>query len=426
MLRNAAFILVLLGVIGTCQMASAQSLEDVLKEKGVITKEDYKRIVKNRQVKYKAGNGLTLSSPDGKNSVTIGGQMQPQYDFKKNEVKEDLSKFEIKRIKIWLMGHAFSKDLTYKLQMRISNIQGADIKNGGLMEEAKINYKHHDSFQILFGQTKARFGRQGILSSKKMHLVDKSQVTKAFFPTYDTGVMAHGKIAEGLLYYEGFVSGGAGQNTWRETSHAALNARLAVNPLGYMKYAEGDLAASEKPLVSFAANIYRNRLHGAEMEYGDANHLGFLAPKKGWYAIGNSLGPSGDQITDETVEIDMYGLDMALTWQGFWLQAEYLKGQAEGERSKNEVKAAGFYLQSSVFVISKKLALGYRYSQFDPNDRVDSDNWVENTAGVSWYIKGNAVKLQADYTSILKEATLAKKAEDTNDKRIRVQMQLLY
>jgi len=426
MFRKVVLVLVLLGMVGTFQTALAQSLEEVLKEKGVITEEDYKKIVKSRQVKYKAGKGLTLSAPDGKNSVTFGGQMQPQYDFKDSEKKQDISKFEVKRVKIWFMGHAFSKDLTYKLQLRLSNIQGGDIKNGGLMEEAKINYRYRDGLQILFGQTKTRFGRQAVLSSKKMHLVDKSQVTKAFFPTYDSGLMLHGKIAEGLLHYEGFVSGGAGQNTWRENNRAAWNARLAVNPLGYMKYAEGDLADSEKPLVSIAANYYQNKLDDEEMVYGDTNHLGFLKPKKGWYAIGNSLSSDEDAIGDETVKFDMYGFDLAFMWKGLWLQGEYMKGKAAGDFSKNELQADGYYLQGSYFVISKKLALGYRYSQFDPNDNVADDNQIENTPGISWYVKGHALKVQADYTNIQKESVLAKSTDNTSDKRFRVQVQLLY
>jgi len=426
MFGKVALVFALLGVIGACQTVSAQSLEDVLKEKGVITAEDYKGIVKSRQVKYKAGKGLTLTAPDGKNSVNIGGQMQPQYDFKDSDVKKDVSSFEIKRIKLWLMGHAFTKDLTYKLQMRLSNIQGGDIKNGGLMEETRINYRFRDDFQVLFGQTKTRFGRQAILSSKKMHLVDKSQVTKAFFPTYDSGLMLHGKVADGLFYYEGFVSGGAGQNTWRETSRAAWNARLAVNPLGYMKYAEGDLKSSKKPLVSFAANYYQNKLEDSELGYGDANHLGFLKPKKGWFAIGNSLSATEDLIADESVKFDMYGFDMAFMWKGLWLQGEYMKGKARGDYSGNELDADGFYLQGSYFVISNKLALGCRTSQFDPNDSVSDDNLVENTLGVSWYIEGHALKLQADITNIHKESALAKSADDTDDKRFRVQMQLLY
>jgi len=426
MFRRVVFMMVLLGVIGTFQTVSAQSIEEVLKEKGVITEEDYKKIAKNRQVKYKAGKGMTLSAPDGKNSVTIGGQMQPQYDFKDSEKKQDISKFEIKRIKVWLMGHAFSKDLTYKLQMRISNLQGGEIKNGGLMEETRINYRYRDGLQILFGQTKTRFGRQAILSSKKMHLVDKSQVTKAFFPTYDTGLMLHGKVADGLFYYEGFVSGGAGQNTWRETSRAAWNARLAFNPLGYMKYTEGDLKSSDKPLLSIGANYYQNKLEDGEMEYGEANHLGFLKPKKGWYAIGNSLSSDDDLIQDESVKFDMYGVDLAFMWKGLWLQGEYMKGKAEGDFSNNVLDADGLYFQGSYFVISKELALGYRYSQFDPNDIVSDDNWIENTVGVSWYIEGHALKLQADYTNIHKESVLAKSAEGTDDKRFRLQMQLLY
>ncbi len=426
MLRKIALTIGILAMIGTFPTVSAaKHLEDILMEKGVITEEEYKQIAKP-ELYFTGRKGFTFISPEGKNSVTIGGQMQPQYDYVDSDEGEDSSKFEIKRIKLWLMGQAFSKDLTYKVQMRLSNIQGGDTKNGGLLEETRVRYRFRDDLQILFGQTKMRFGRQAIISSKVMHLVDKSQVTKAFFPTYDTGLLLHGKVADGLLLYEGGVFGGAGQNTWSKNNRVAWNARLAVNPLGYMKYTEGDLEFSEKPLVSLAANYYQNKLDEKEMVYGDKNHLGFLKPKKGWFAIGNALGPDAEKITGETVEFDMYGFDLAFKWKGFWVQGEYMEGKAEGQDSNNELKSEGFYVQGSYFVIPKKLALGYRYSQFDPNKDVSSDKWVENTAGISWYVKKHSLKVQADYTNINKESVLAKSSSDIDDKRFRFQVQLLF
>lgn len=426
MIRHFALVLGLLAMFGTFQTVAAKSLEDVLKEKGVITEEDYKEIVKSRQVQYRSGSGTTLTSPDGKNTFRIGGQMQPQFDYVDSDEGDNNSAFEIKRIKLWFEGRAFLKDLTYKLQIRISNLQGSGTKNGGLMEETRLGYRFRDDLQVLVGQTKVRFGRQAILSSKVMHMVDKSQVTKAFFPTYDTGVMLHGAIADGLLYYNAAVFGGAGQNTWsKNNNRVAWNARLAVNPLGNMKYTEGGLEFSEKPLVSFAANYYQNKLNDKDMTYGSANHIGFLKSKDGWFAISNSL-PGAEKITGETVKLDMYGFDAAFHWKRFWIQAEYMVGEAEGQDSGNELKAEGFYVQSSFFVIPKKLSLGYRYSQFDPNKDVSNDKWIENTAAISWYVKGHSLKVQADYTNIHKEAILAKSSDDIDDQRLRLQVQLLY
>ena len=55
MFRKLILITVFLGMVGTFETVLAKSLEEVLKEKGVITEEDYKEII--------SGKDLTLTSP---------------------------------------------------------------------------------------------------------------------------------------------------------------------------------------------------------------------------------------------------------------------------------------------------------------------------------------------------------------------------
>src|SRR6266511_4781 len=61
------------------QAASAKSLEDVLKEKGVISEADYKEVTKVKPFDYKLGKGVTFTSNDEKFQLSIGGQMQLRY-----------------------------------------------------------------------------------------------------------------------------------------------------------------------------------------------------------------------------------------------------------------------------------------------------------------------------------------------------------
>lgn len=53
-------------VVGMSQLAEAKTLEDILKEKGVITEEDYKAVTKSRPLDYKLGKGFTFTAPDEK------------------------------------------------------------------------------------------------------------------------------------------------------------------------------------------------------------------------------------------------------------------------------------------------------------------------------------------------------------------------
>ena len=64
------------------QNAGAKTLEDVLKGKGVITEEDYKAVTKVKPLDYKLGKGYTLSAPDQKFQLTLGGRLQPRQQRK--------------------------------------------------------------------------------------------------------------------------------------------------------------------------------------------------------------------------------------------------------------------------------------------------------------------------------------------------------
>ncbi|MDD5286854.1 MAG: porin, partial [Desulfuromonadaceae bacterium] len=110
----------------TGQSANAKTVEDLLKEKGIITEEEYKSVVKARPVDYRLGKGFTLTSPDEKFQLTLGGVLQSRYTFTDMKAKPDSSKFEIKSLKLVLSGYAYNKDLTYEMQTNF--VQGGSTK----------------------------------------------------------------------------------------------------------------------------------------------------------------------------------------------------------------------------------------------------------------------------------------------------------
>lgn len=434
MLKKTVVMFSLLAIAGTYQTSSARSLEDVLKEKGVITEEDYKSVVKSSPVKYKLGQGFNFTSADEKFSGSIGANYQIRYTFMDlddaNGNAQDSSSFETKRVKLQFNGYAFSKDLTYKLQLNFANLRGGKTSNNGLLEETYINYRLRDELQFRFGQDKVQFGRQSLLSATVLQLVDQSIVTQAFFPTYDTGLNVHGNVAKGLLTYSVAVTGGTGQNTPRLTSDNAFSARLTVNPFGELKNFEADLDHSEKPALSIGSSFYRNTLNSTELINGGdtGNSLAFTKGKTGWYGLGNSVSPTAKKFVGEVLDFNSFGIDTAFKWQGLSAQGEYLYGKADSQQTSKKLIAKGFYGQVGYFVIPKKVEVAYRYSYLDPNNDVSNDHWIENTAGVSWYINKHFLKLQTDFTNVHKQAAIAstKGANATDDKQIRLQAQIMF
>ena len=384
-----------------CQNAGARTLEEVLKEKGVITEADYREVIKSRAVDYKPGKGFTFTSEDEKFRLSLGGRIQARYtftDLEDNSKGSDLSKWEVRRMKLWMSGNAYSKDLTYLFQ--------ADFAQGGsskLLEHAYMNYRLLDEVQILAGQTKVPFGRQWLNSSGGQQFVDRTVASDTFRPGYDAGVKLSGDILKGLTTYEIGLYGGAGQTTARTTNDNAIAARVTVNPFGKMAYSESDLDNSAKPLLSVGGNYYRNTLAANYKAASgtvpasttlESNAI-TLAGTSGWLGKGLSFFNASEKI-----DVNSFGVDAAFKYHGASVLTEYLLGQADGQSSGKALRAHGFYVQAGYFIIPKTLEAAFRYGFVDPN-RDKANDLVRETAGaVSYYFNKHDLKLQGDITNI--------------------------
>ena len=382
------------------QDAFAKTLEDVLKEKGVITEADYKEVTRSKPVNYKIGSGFTFTSPDDKFQLSLGGRIQTRYTFtnlEDNSKATDSSKWANQRMRIWMKGYAYTKDLTYFLNTNF----GTTESNKNILD-AYLNYRFLDEVQIRVGQSKIPFGRQWLASSAAQQFVDRSFVSDAFRPGYDIGANLHGDIAKGLATYDLGTFGGTGWSTPRTTNNNAIAARLTVNPLGKMDYSESDMEKSQKPLLSVGANYFYDTLQStfktasgttAASTTLETNIINF-AGTSGWLGKGLS-----NFKTTEEINVNTYGIDAAFKWQGLSATGEYLMGEAKGDKSGTLLKAKGFYAQAGYFIIPQTLEAAFRYAYLDPNRSKSNDLKVETQGAVSWYFNKHNLKLQGDVTN---------------------------
>jgi phosphate-selective porin OprO/OprP len=406
------------------QSAMAKTLEDVLKEKGVITEEDYKAVSKNRAVDYKLGEGFTFTSPDEKFKGSIGVSEQIRYtflnydhDYAGNNGKSNQSEFKLRRIKLYFNGYAYSPDLTYKVQVNFAELGNNPSSPSKFMEETFVNYRLMDEVQFRFGQDKVPFARQELTSTTAQQFVDRSFVTDAFKPGYDTGLKINGKVAKGLLTYDMGVFGGAGQSVFRTTNDNAFAARVVVNPFGEMKLSEADLDNTEKPLLSVGANYYRNTMNGDTTGITEKNNVNLAG---GW--VSNGIKSKG-VVANDKIDIDTVGVDAAFKWLGASFQGEYFTGFAKGQNgpAEKQLRAHGFYAQAGYFVLPKHLELAMRYAWMDP-DRDKANNLKSEVQGaISYYFNKHNLKLQADVTDTHDQAKAS-----SDDMTYRVQAQILF
>jgi phosphate-selective porin OprO/OprP len=412
-------LVAVIAALGACLLAvqgvEAKTLEDILKEKGVITEADYKEVTKSTPISYKLGKGFTLTSADEKFQLSIGGLMQVRYTFLDNDASNDVSKFDLAKGRLIFSGYAFSKDLTYMLQFGLE--QSGDKK---MLENAYVKYKFLNELQLAGGQTKLVYSRQNLSSVGNLQFVAVSPTTAAFSPGYDLGAVVCGKVLGDLINYDMSVSNGAGQTSVRSSNGAtnsmAFLAHLQVNPLGAFGYAEGDPQFSKKPLVTVGSSFYRNTLKKTAAGTFETTNNGYANATNGW------LGKSASTFdATEKVDINSFVIDTAFKWMGAFAQAEYFWGQGDGQISNSTVRAQGYYVQAGYCIIPTKLEAAVRYSYLDPNRDRSNNLQTEVIGALSYYFNNHNLKLQADVGNIHKQGT-----PNTDDMQFRMQATVTF
>lgn len=433
-------LVALTGVIAlaaVCQNVEAKSLEEVLKEKGVITEADLKTVTKQNE--YKLGKGLTFTSADEKYSLTINQAFQAQLAHTNYQTpgKTDVTDLNLRRVKTIFSGYAFSKDFTYNASYNMTNLNTANTGSTKAIEEVYINYRFLNELNLLAGQTKVQYSRSWITSFRLQQFVDGSFVRAAFYPGFDTGIYTHGKILDGKLKYNFAWLGGNGQNVKSVDGTNAFNIRLGVDPLGEMAMIESDLAYSKKPLVSFAGSFYKNKIAKIPTTTttysgpvnalvattktttaAETNNLGY-GSSTGWLGMALAAGDLGT--TAENLSINTFEVDMAAKWRGASFTAEYYWGQAKGDTSNKLVVAKGAYAQAGYFIIPQKLEVAMRYNWLNSSIFSKKNTQIsELQGGVNYYFYGNNLKLQADVTNRHTYSTVA------DDLTGRLQLQFIF
>jgi phosphate-selective porin OprO and OprP len=441
MKRGIAVMVSVLALTAAVPNSQAKTLEEVLKEKGVITEADYNDILKSAPkttpVAYKLGSGFTFTSPDEKYQLIVGGQVQTRYTFTQKDganAVSNVSAWNIPRARTFLSGYFLTKDLTFKsyqdwAALNNWNSGSTNSNTSKVMLETFMNYRIVDEAQLRIGQDKVQYSRQYITSSSQNEFVDNSFVTSAFVPGYDTGVAVLGSVEKGLFTYSAAWAGGNGQNVVATDNNNSYTIRLTANPFGEVTYSEGDLQGSAKPLLGLGGSYYHDavRVSGGTVE---STNLGYLNTTNGW--LGKNIATfTGTQ----NINVNMFEADTVFKWQGLALQAEYFWGQANGSvNSTQNLIAKGFYTQLGYMVMPKTVELALRYNWMDYNAYKSDSLKSEVQGAISWYINSHNLKIQADVTSSTYQknaanstsATAPAAGQSNSDTIFRTQAQILF
>lgn len=392
--------------------AQARTLEEILKDKGVITAEDYAEANKGGQVVYTPGKGLTATSADGTSKLKIGGYAQLIYrytDFD-DSAKDAKSDFDIRRFKLQVQGNVFSKNFGYKLQ--------GDVSSGWRTEDVFITYKFAPELTLLAGQFKPAQARQELTSAGKQLFPERSLANDTFNLGRDQGLQAAGSFADKLVEYRLGINNGNGPNTSSADNRHMFTGRIDLNPLGAYTMDEAGWK-TDKPLVNIGGSFATEEVTGADVDskFGTDNDVMDVA--------------LGLDSLDAATFTTNYGSDLTwllwtanlnATWMGASFAAEYYNLNADPAIG-SDWDAGGYYVQAGYQVIPSKLEIGVRYAAIESTDANASASFdkAETQIGANYYFVKHNLKLQSDLTLVEDEL-----AANKDDAIFRLQAQFTY
>jgi hypothetical protein len=99
------------------------------------------------------------------------------------------------------------------------------------------------------------------------------------------------------------------------------------------------------------------------------------------------------------------GAYVGYEYKKFWTRMEYaVSDGSNGGSGLTTKRRQGWYITLG-YNITKKLEVLCRYDEFDPDKTISNNNQREYTAGVNYYIKGQALKLILNYVYCQNEAS---------------------
>jgi phosphate-selective porin OprO/OprP len=395
-------------IIFFCPAAQADQTDKLIKiliEKGVITNEEAKSLekevkgeapekeakgeapsgeewIKKIEIGYK--KGTYIKTPDDRFALKLNVRTQGQFKYQDQEDEKNTASFDVKRARLLAGGNMFYPWMQYFTQVTLEGGSAA-------LRDAYIEAAYYDWAKPRIGQYKVPFDREFLTSAFNLDLIDRSIASNAFNLGRDIGVQVSGGFLKDQLNYAVGMFNGSGANQSNQDQNFMYLGRMVYTPFGSFPYSEGALDTPDTPKLAVgAAGAY---LPG--LEPGERKTL---------------AGPLGNT-NIVPVNSDIYELtaDLAFKYQNFFFQGGYYFRNIDPEKptTYGSENAQGFYLQGGYFLVPKKFELAARYSWVDPDNpnQTNDNEQQEYTGGLSYYMDGHNLKLQANYSLFRNEST---------------------
>ena len=392
--------------------AQARTLEEILKDKGVITAADYAEASKSSLVAYTPGKGLTATSADGNSSFTIGGWAQLIYRYTDyDDPSKDARAISTSAASSWCCTATCSARISATSSRGTSPVASRT-------EDVFVNYKFGAPLMVQVGQFKPPQARQELTGAGKQLFPERSLANDTFNLGRDQGLQAAGNFAGKRVDYRLGIFNGNGPNTANADNNHMFAGRIDIDPLGAYKMDEAGWP-SDKPLVNIGASMAWEKVGPNDVgtKFSTDNDVMDVALNLDALTAASFTAAYGNDLTWL-----LWTANANATWLGATFAAEYYNLNANPQLGA-DWNADGYYLQAGYQVIPKKVELAVRYTAVkstDANAAVKFDK-SETQFGVNYYIAKHNLKLQSDVTLVADDL-----ATNKDDTIVRMQAQFYY
>ncbi len=321
--------------------------------------------------------------------------------YQKDFDRPEFDGFCLRRVRLRWQGNITDK-WAYHTQISVDGAENPDAKvdpgipeyelkrrdTGFKLQDAEINYRIHPYLTINMGQFKTRFTNAYLTRGPNLPLCERALIIdKITPPTRDIGISIesekgkysfdsreHGRpVYDRPIYYAVGIYNGCGFNHMRNDNEAfMLTGMLLVRPSKYFGFG-----------VSYASN--RQGYDYDDPALGSATQINYEGTDYYVFKVGDRKVLKDMEFWDFNASLDMDRVHV---------QGEYIQRDTD-----NGTKiAAGYGIQGQLDLFDN-FQLTCRYDELDPDDTVDDQKdsqWY--TVGFNWFIHGQKVKWQANYT----------------------------
>jgi len=354
-----------------------------------------------------------LADSEGKFRLNVSGQMQFRYmanfgdSNNANGVDDFTGGFQTARTKLIFSGNVINEDIFFKIQGNFARDGG--FGNGFGLQDAFVGYKFGNGWELKWGQFKAPFLREELVSSAYQLTTERSNTNEIFT----------GNRTQGL-----------------ELSYKAEDWRMMFSLNDGFNTLNTDFTADGQTFGTPALYTPTNAGGGAESDFGITGRVEFKlngewAQFKDFTSMPGSeyglmLGVAGHFESNETtpgfgggtgdVASFLYTVDLSVEGDGWNFFVAFVGASsdfdgladiapADGAGDNADFDDYGIVVQGGFFIPDTDWEFFARYDALFPDsDRAQDNDFSAITFGLNWYWSGHAAKLTLDAVINLDES----------------------